>query len=591
MVLTVIGIVVFVWGLERWRSGVAHAAGHSERGRLMALSRCMLGRDGATLMRAPDAARRRLRALAVLSPAEASVTWFDRCVPLARALAAHASEVDNSRPLTVAETRVAERTRRLAEAVSRVGLVWRIRAGDPEVDMGPIADALAQVASEIQLAAPDDRSEGESGPVAPDPPAEITPVSIATVGLEPAPVGSPTRFFVGAPLPALTEVVREGESYRLSPIANEPAYAWRLNPSGLLRIDALIDRSPDGLAPARLFRIDADPTEARVTPVSDPLSGIHVAIDAATSGTALWLAQWTPWTGTALARFVPGRDATAITLAPASPEAAARARDPEHARSTALDERVAITPYQHAALLAYTLSQGNGTSAVRLATTMADSARADVVPVGERVVQAHAPSLEFCPRGPADVALVIAGSGEWRVLRVDALGATELIRVEAPRGVSFDERLVVRCDANGLVAYGRDHAIESPVLVCGAQAETCIRSRAPATPVLATMPLYATHTADGRALVHAEWPMVFARAGGTLVAARAVGPVVSVARKSVDASQWTDDRVVFDAAARMHGYSVEGLDLYADGNTLALAVSAPDGLHILRSEDAGATWR
>ncbi|MEI8255165.1 MAG: hypothetical protein WCJ30_05775, partial [Deltaproteobacteria bacterium] len=481
MVLTVIGVVVFVWGLERWRNGVAHAAGHSERGRLMALSRCLLGRDGATVMRAPEAARQRLRALAMRSPAEASVTWFDRCVPLARGLAAHASEVDNSRAINAVDTRVAERTRRLAEAVSRVGLVWRVRAGDPEVDMGPIADALAQVASEIQLAAPDDRAEGESGPVAPEPPAETTPAFIATVGLEPAPVGTPARFFVGAPMPALTEVAREGGTYRMFPIANEPAFAWRLNPTGLFRIDAQVERSVDGLAPARFFHIDADPIEARVTPVNDALDGLHVAMDAATVGTSLWLAQWTPWTGTALARFAPGRDATAITLVPASPEAAARVRDPEQARSTALDERVAITPYQHAALLAYTVSQGNGTSSVRLATTMADSARADVVPVGEQLVQGHAPSMEFCARGHGDVALVIAGSGEWRVLRIDALGASELFRVEAPRGVTFDERLVVRCDASGLVAYGRDHPAGSPVLVCGTQAETCIRSRTPAS--------------------------------------------------------------------------------------------------------------
>ncbi len=35
MVLTIVAVVVFVWGLERWRKNAAHEAGHSERGRLM----------------------------------------------------------------------------------------------------------------------------------------------------------------------------------------------------------------------------------------------------------------------------------------------------------------------------------------------------------------------------------------------------------------------------------------------------------------------------------------------------------------------------------------------------------------------------
>ena len=39
------------------------------------------------------------------TPSEASVTWFDRCVPLAHSLAAHATEVDTTRGLTAAETR------------------------------------------------------------------------------------------------------------------------------------------------------------------------------------------------------------------------------------------------------------------------------------------------------------------------------------------------------------------------------------------------------------------------------------------------------------------------------------------------------
>jgi hypothetical protein len=590
MLMTGVAIAAFIWGVERWRNNAAHHAGHSERGRLLALSRCLLGADGAAVMRTPDAARRRLRALAMTTPSEASVTWFDRCVALSHALATHASEVDNTRGLTAAETRVVQSTRRLHESISRVGLVWRIRAGDPETDMDGIAEGLAQVASEIQLAAPDDRSEADSGPVAPEVPAEVSGTLIATQGLEPAPLGTPARFLVGAPLPSVTEVVREGETYRLVPIANEPSYAFRLSPFGFVRIDALIDASPDGLAPLRVFRFDSEPTEARVTPVNDALAGIHVSLAAASAGTALWLAQWTPWSGTALARFVPGREAAATELVPATREFAERARDPELGRQTNLDEHVAIAPYQRSAIIAYSIGLPDGTSTVRRATTMADSDRAEVVPVGDRTVQGRGPTIEFCPRARGELALAIATEREWRVLRIDAVGATDLFHVEPARGHTFDARAVVRCDASGLVMYARDHARISPVLVCGSEASTCVRSEAPSTPVLATMPLYLTHTANGRALAHSDWPMAFVRAGGTLVAARAVGPVVSVARKSVDASQWTDDRVVFDAAAHMHGYSVEGIDVYAEGDSLALAIATPEGLRILRSDDAGANW-
>ena len=48
---------------------------------------------------------------------------------------------------------------------------------------------------------------------------------------------------------------------------------------------------------------------------------------------------------------------------------------------------------------------------------------------------------------------------------------------------------------------------------------------------------------------------------------------------------------MFDAALRMHGYSVEGMDLYADHNALTLAVAAPDGLHLFTSDDGGVVWR
>ena len=441
------------------------------------------------------------------------------------------------------------------------------------------------------LAAPEDRSEAESGPVAPDVSAEIPGTLLTTVGLEPAPLGTPARFAVGAPLPSITSVVREGNGYHLEPLANEPSYAWRLSATGLVRIDAMIDPTTDGLAPVRLFRLDADPIEARVTPVNDPLTGLHVTLDAAGLGTSLWLAQWTAWSGTALARFVPGREATAITLVPGSPEAAARARDPELGRSTAMDERVAITAYQHAALVAYTASLAEGRSMVRLATTLADSDRCRGR-AGRRARHRRARAVA----GVLSARAWRSRAGDRRCVRVAR--ASDRCRGRdgsVPRGGAAGFRVrrtgeAVRCDANGLVAYGRDHARSSPVMV--RSQSTDVRSQRCATDAGAHDHAH-VHDAHacrtrGRARRVARGvrprgrhPRVGARGRARRVHRTQVGRCLSLGRR------W---RVLFDAAAHMHGYAVDGLDLCVEGESLLVAIAAPDGLHILRSDDAGANW-
>jgi hypothetical protein len=593
MLLVVAGVVAFVWGLERWRQAVAHRAGRSEQRRLIELANCLLGPDGATLLRTPDAARQRLRALALATPAEPTITWFDRCVPLAQSLARHASEVDNSVAPTAAQIRLADSARLLAQRMARPGLVWRMRVGDPEADMDPVVEQLARVASEIDLVV-----EGEVAlpagayRVAPPPPEFPSSTVLSTTGLEPLPVGTPTRFFVGGPLPAVAEVVREGTRWSLHTLANEPAYAWRASAAGVTRVDVHLRAGEDGLAPLRLFRPGEDPVEARVTPVNEPLEGLHVAMDAVVSGRALWLAQWTPWNGTGIARFVPGREALARTLAQADAGALDRALHPTHGRTTAYDERVALAPLGEGVVLAYTTRDSAERAQLSLLAAPADDDRTPLVPVTSLQIEgARSPSLEFCAREGAAPWLFVGGARRWLALEVGLEGVTELARIDAERGRRFDDRLTVRCTREGAVVYGRDHTRSSPLLACTAGEGTrCRVLTPPALPMLDSLPLYTTRTPQGRQLSHPEWPLAIVQTDGTLVAVQAAGPVVSLTVMPPGTSRWSEDRVLFDAAAHAHGAMVEGLDLYADDTLVTLAIAAPDGLHLLVSEDAGEHW-
>lgn len=558
------------------------------------MARCLLGPDGATLMHSPSAARRRLRALAMATPPSPSLSWIDRCVPLARALARHASEVDRTTLPTAAQTRVAHSARELAAAIERVGLVWRVRSGDPETDMDPLAQGLSRVATEMDLAGAQRAAlpEDPGAPVAPPAPEAPAGYLEPTPGLEPLHPGSPERFFVGAPLPVLEEVVREGERWRVTMLTNERAFAWTASGHAIVRVDAPTLRAADGLSELRVFVPGvARAAHARVTAVNDPLEGIHVVMDAVESGDALWLAQWTPWGGTVLARFA-GDDAAAVVLQPAEPGAGARATDPATGATIARDEHVAIAPMGTGVVVAFTRATAPGRALLTLASSLASHDQAPVDRIAERSLAGQHPGVGFCARG-SDLLLVAAAAREWLVLRVDPEGADEVLRVPASSSAGFDERVVVRCAADALVAYGSVHPRGSPLVVCRAAPHASAACEAlwmPSAPMLATMPLYTTRTPSGRALLHGEWPFEVVSAGEVLLAARAAGPIVALARRPARMRSWSTERVVFDAAARTHGALVEGLGLYAEGARVTLAISAPDGLHIFTSDDAGESW-
>ena len=588
-VLLIVALVAFVWTIERWRRGAAHTAERSSGTRLVTLARCLLGRDAEQLVREPDRVRQRLRALAMRTPPEVATTWFDPCVAVARGLAVHASEVDNTREFTAAQSRLVATTRLLYDTMRRVGLVWRVRAGDPEIDFDAVADRFIAVSIEIQLAGGTRRVGDAGSPVAPD----VEPLGdgtlVAMPGLEPLAIGSPDRFFAGSPLPNLAELVR-ADGYVVHTLANAPASVWRVVPTGVARIDTDVRTGDDGLARLRFFEPGRPERSARVTPVTDPLAALHVIIDVAEQNDEIWFAQWTPWAGAAIAHFVSDQTPLAVALTLGHTNAAEILRDPVRAASGAIDEHVAIATLGPMAVAAYSVRTGPESSEVLLSTTLADGENSPVLSLGQRTVVGRTPAVEFCALGEGRQALVLAGAHQWRVAHVDAAGITDVLDLAAPVRASFDEHVVVRCEADGMVVYGRDHASSSPVLVCPARADRCMRSEAPASTMPSNVPMYVTRTPDGRALAHGAWPRSFVRAGGTLVAVRAVGPVVSVARKSVDAARWNEEQVVFDAAWRMHGWVVQGLEAYASGATVLIAVLSSDGLHLFRSDDEGAHW-
>jgi hypothetical protein len=78
---------------------------------------------------------------------------------------------------------------------------------------------------------------------------------------------------------------------------------------------------------------------------------------------------------------------------------------------------------------------------------------------------------------------------------------------------------------------------------------------------------------------------------GTVVAARAAGTIVAVARLPRGASGWEPERVVFDAALDEPGSTVLGAELYTDGARTLLVVSTATELRAALSTDDGATWR
>lgn len=588
--VAILTVLVLIWGLERWRNSASHRAGYGERARFVALARCLLGSDAAQLVRQPDAARRRLRLLALNTPPRASVTWIEPCVPMAEALARHAVEVERTQSLNAPETRLRESARSLSQAVARVGLAWRIRTGDPDTDMDPIADALALVGTELDFAGVLGRAEQQlSGSVAPRVSELPAAATVSTIGLEPTTIGTPDRFVAGAPLPLVAEVVRDDGGWHVETLTNEPSVVHRVSSRAVVRVDVLTSPSDDGLAPLRYLRLGDEPIEHRVSPINQPLEGAHVSIDAVPLRHTLWLAQWTPTTGAAVLEFQPGRAATAWTLgAPASAPVRVGARGSHDASQ---DEHVAVASQNDLVVVALTRHALDDRSVV-LSTIAPNAVAHTAERLAEFPVDGTAPGVEFCVLGE-QMLLLVTAAREWQVLHVTESGASVLHVVSSQPRRAFDERAAVRCNDQGMVAWGREHARRSPVVVCTRRngVTRCASMAAPETPALDTMPMYVTRLPSGRPVAHVEWPLEFAISGEFILAAQALGPVVSVRQRALSATRWSDDRVVFDAAIRVHGQIVEGLGLYADEHRATVAMATPEGLQLVTSDDQGVTWR
>jgi hypothetical protein len=587
LLLGIAAIGSVLWGAERWRIFAAKRAGISERERAVMLTRCLLGSDGVRLLRSPSEARVRLRQLAMATSAEPSLTWLDACVPIARLLSAHSTEIDYTRRPTDTPTHMREASRRLLEELTRTGLVWRARNGDPTLDMGLVVDRLIQVHTELDLSGA--TTTVVDGPLAPAAQSLAEGTLVATAGLEPSPIGTPTRFFAGAPLPALTEVSWANNAWSVRTIASAATLAWSERSQAILRVDSRLEQSPDQLTDLRLVRLDEPSVAVRVTPVDDPLQGLHVGLAGFATGVgSFWLGQWSPDQGAVLSRHSQRRGWASFTLANGNPEQAQRARHPVHGRSTAMDESIAIAPLDAGAVAAYT-TRGNGQSTISFAAALEDSDRAQITRLSSTAIGGRTPDLEFCPQESGHPWLFAAGSHDWVVLEVTATAITERFRMSAPRNISYDEDLVLRCEQGRAVAFARERPRSSPIIVC--DEHRCEGFLPPAIHLSDTMPNYQTRMLDGRAKVHSDWPMSVVLAGDSTVLVRAAGPVVAIATRARRAPAWSDERVLFDAAARQEHVMIEGLGLYAQGDELTLAITLAEGLRILRSHDRGEHWQ
>lgn len=590
LLLGIAAIGTILWGAERWRMHAAKRAGISERERAVMVTRCLLGPDGLQLIRSPSAARLRLRQLAMATAAEPTLTWLDSCIPIARLLAVHATEIDYTRRPTDAPTHMREASRRLLDEMSRTGLVWRARNGDPTLDMGLVVDRLIQVNTELDLSGA--LNTPVDGPLAPTPQPLAEGTLVPTVGLEPTATGTPTRFFAGAPLPALTEVSLQNNQWTVRTVASAASNAWSERTSGILRIDSRLEQTEDQLTDLRLIRFNQETSTVRVTPVDDPIQGLHVILDGFTSPSgSFWLGQWTPEQGAVLSRHSTHMGWASFTLANGNPELAVRARHPVQGRSLAMNESIAIAPLDQGSVAAYTArsQSGNGQSTIFFAAALQDSDRAQITRLNSTAIGGRTPQLEFCPQTNGHPWLFVAGARDWLVLELTATGSTERFRMTAPANIGYDEELIVRCENEHAVAFGKEHARSSPVIVCDAR--RCEGFLPPPIHLSDTMPNYQTHTLDGRARVHTDWPLSVASVGDTTVLARAAGPMVAIATRTRRAPGWNAERVVFDAAARQEHVMVEGLSLYAHGEDLTLAIALPEGLRILRSRDRGEHWQ
>jgi hypothetical protein len=600
--LSCAAIGIFVWGLEHWRQGASDKATSAERARFQVLVNCLLGLDGPTLVYSPTESRRRLRALAMDTSLEPSSTWVDRCIPAARDLAVHGAEVDTTHAVGSVPTQLRARARELAVALTRVGAVWQVRAGDPVADMDRIADLLARTATEIDLASNPIPPGGFRGPRAPvvRPRARFTTLRVQ--GAQPLPLGSPARFLLGAPTPLLSAVDVGRGGARVEVIANDVTPFWRLVPWGLVSV-VPEEGAPDGLSPVVLAGLRGQLGRGRIAAPPSNGDPRGLAWDAVPVRGALWLAESVRGNGPVLARLptnAPGahtESATAVRLrhTPRAAEGGSNARP--------IDEEVAVGTDGHAVFAAST-EHPEGAWGVRVHVVRARSeARAEVFPVPASPevwsLRGRRPALAFCTTHDATW-LFAAAREEWRAGVIDRASLVEAARVTYAGGPRFDESLTVRCEPYGALVYARERPRQSPMLLC--HSNTGSTGRAPSAeceslpriPSMhpADLPPWVTVDAQGRALAHPEWPLgaVVTRTG-TVVAARAAGTIAAVTRWTSGAAAWLPERVVFDAAAREPHATVQGVEVYTDGQRLLLVIATATELHLGVSEDDGATWR
>ncbi|MFO0626888.1 MAG: hypothetical protein U0325_14855 [Polyangiales bacterium] len=562
------------FGVEKWRRNTARRATRAERARMSALVTCLLGDDGHGFARDVGRTRTRLRGLAMQTSLTPAPTWIDRCIPLADALAREGLRVDTTAAPTRAATNIAAPARDLARALRRVGLVWQVRAGDPDADLEAVAVLITRTSTEIDLADEPSGADRVDGPRAPALRAAPTPLRLPLLGARPLPVGDPSRFFVGAPLPTLSRVRVVGHRAEAEVVSNDDARAWRLRPHALVRVLGE-DGAADGLAPLQVEGLDGPLGRGRMAapPPGVPLSG--VSLDATRWGDALWVAHAVRGTTPVIARM-PSRAG--------EPTTAARLGDAPPGDS---DAEVAVGGDGRAVFATHTLRAGDAFSlrAVRAGRGV----RAAVLPVpvdpAAWTVPGRHPGLAMCS---ADDGLRVAltGRGRWVMGALRGEGLTVLTEVQ---GAGFDEIATLRCDARGSLLYGRDRPRASPMLWCAGGRCERLAPWSPPQPV--TLPDWTVADLRGDRRTMPEWPLRVVRGlRGGFVAARAAGTVVAVTRCAAAGAAWEPERVVFDAAAQTPGERVDDVELYADGERVLLVIAAAGELRILRSVDGGARW-
>ena len=562
------------FGVEKWRRNTARSATRAERARMGALVTCLLGDDGHGFARDVGRTRTRLRALAMQSSLDPAPSWIDRCIPLADALAREGLRVDTTAAPTRAATNIAAPARDLARALRRVGLVWQVRAGDPDADLESVATLIARTSTEIDLA--DEPAAGGvvDGPRAP----ALQPVPVALrlplLGARPLPVGDPQRFFVGAPLPTLSRVHVMGHRAEAEVVSNDDARAWRLRPHALVRVLGE-DGAADGLAPLRVEGLDGPLGRGRMAapPPGVPLSG--VSLDATRWGDALWVAHAVRGAAPVIARM-PSRAG--------EPTTAARLGDAPVGDG---DAEVAVGSDGRAVFATYTARAGDDVSlrAVRAGRGV----RAAVLPVNVDAaawtVPGRHPGLVMCN---ADDGLRVALTGRGRWVLGDLRGDGLTVLTDA-RGAGFDEIATLRCDPRGALLYGRDRPRASPMLWCAGGRCERLAPWSPPQPV--TLPDWTVADLRGERRTMPEWPLRVVRGvRGGFVAARAAGTLVAVTRCAAPGAPWAPERVVFDAAAQTPGERVEDIELYADGERVLLVIATAGELRLLRTVNDGERW-